>query len=160
MELSKTKPNLSGFGDNVSTIEHVYNISLPADFETFLRSSNTTQWLRGVYYETNKLSQPIMFGDLLGIQDILEINADRTDELLSRAILIGSEHNDGEFYLRQIGENNYEYGFYDSNYILSEYMADENDINDDIDEKMNKKNTHFLANSFKEFLDIWYEVNE
>lgn len=160
MELLKTKPNLSRFGNNVLSIERAYNMSLPADFETFLRSSNTTRWLNGVYYETNKLPQLIMFGDLFGAQDILEINADRTDELLSRTVLIGSERNDGEFYLRQTGETSYEYGFYDSTYILSEYMADEYDINDDVDERMNEKNTHCLASSFKEFLDIWYEFNE
>lgn len=160
MDLLKTKPNLDDFDVKLSKLETAYDITLPSDFKSFIQSSGTTAWLTDKEYDTDVLTIPLMFGNLFGIDDLLEYNDEYSDQLAPHSIFIGVEQNDGEFYLRQTGEHSYEYGFYDSTYILSEYMADENDINDDIDEKMNEKNTHFLANSFKDFLDIWYEFNE
>lgn len=144
--------------------EQKIQIQLPKEYKNFLLKSETlkpdTNPALGEQYENYKLKETIIFGELYDFQKVIDMyheydyfENNRID-LYDKTILIGEEINNGYFYMRMPDKENYEIGFWDHDYIMSEYQ-EETDDDELINERMNPHNMYPLSNNFQQFLNSW-----
>lgn len=163
MKLIKTKKGLALTEEQIGDLEKRIKAKLPENYKKFLienvELNPDADPALGQQYENHQLKETLIFGFLYEFDTVIEkyleydyFENNRID-LYDNTVLIGQEINNGYFYLRVIDANNYEIGYWDSDYIMSDYQDEDED--DLINERMNPHNTYSLASSFSEFLNIW-----
>lgn len=101
-------------------------------------------------------NEDIGFGKLYDFNEMKNVSESYVDELYPNTVLIGEESNDGFIYLRMLKDGSYSFGFWDCNYVASEWMDDKLD---DFNQRMNYNNTYHISDSFTEFFEAWKYVD-
>lgn len=163
MHLKKIKVNSDIHESDIKKFQCDNNLTLPSEYIFFLLQNINISIDSSLFetgqYEYSGLSEIIMFGEIYDFQKMVQeyhkydyFQNNRID-LYDNCVLIGEESNNGYFFIQMFDDQSYKIGFWDHDYLFSEYLDETED--ELINERMNPHNTYYLTDSFAEFFEIW-----
>lgn len=164
MKTIAVKQNIHAVEKQLRDLQATVGCTLPIEYSQFLLKSVELKpdidYKLGQQYVNNQLTETLVFGRLYALdmvqKQFSEYNyfAENRIDLYDKTVLIGEDVNNGYFYLRVIDDSNYEIGYWDTDYIMSDYQ-EETDDNELINERMNPHNTYHIADTLSDFLNAW-----